>query len=122
MKGIQTERERLDRQIRDENGKRMVAWNAHMTDEHGVIWCMVSENEMGYRPMTGRGPLAAPWYLARLEHHTDEDGMVDYPALWKAADKVAKEYNWENGYTPREVMEIVASSMRLGVQRTHGVI
>jgi len=116
------EQERLDKQMKDRYGKRMVAYNAHITDDNGVIWCMVVEDERGYRPMTGRDELTAPWYLARLEDHTDEDGKVDYPALWKAANEVAEEYNWENGYTPKEVLEVVASSMRQGVKRKHGVI
>jgi len=95
------------------NGKRMVAYNAHMTDEHGVIWCMVVEDEAGYRPMTGSDPLAAPWYLARLENHTDEDGKVDYKALNENAEKTADSYNEKNGYTREEVLEIVSSSMRV---------
>jgi len=106
------EQERLDKQLRDENGKRMVAYNAHMTDEHGVIWCMVSEDTAGYRPMTGKDELSVPWYLARLSDHTDEEGKVDYSALWKSADTVADAFNWDNGYTPKEVMLVVSSSMR----------
>tara|TARA_R100001443_G_scaffold21560_1_gene33821 strand:- start:378 stop:722 length:345 start_codon:yes stop_codon:yes gene_type:complete len=107
------EQERLDKQLRDENGKRMVAYNAHMTDERGVIWCMVSEDTAGYRPMTGKDELSMPWYLARLSDHTDENGKVDYTALWKSADKVASDWNWDNGYTPSEALRIVGSSMRV---------
>ena len=37
----------------NENGKRMVAWNGHISDEEGAVWCMVVEDEAGYSPMTG---------------------------------------------------------------------
>ena len=108
------EQERLDKQMKNDNGNRMVAWNAHMANDVGVIWCMVTENEAGYQPMTGRDPLAAPWYLAYLENHTDQDGKVDYTALWKNAEDTADSYNWDRGYTREEVTKRVASSMRRG--------
>jgi hypothetical protein len=98
--------------MKDENGNRMVAYNAHETDDNGVIWCMVVENEAGYRPMTGRDELAAPWYLASFESHTDEGGKVNYKTLWENAEKTADFYNESNGYTRREALDIVSSSMR----------
>ena len=96
----------------NEDGKRMVAWNGHISDDVGAIWCMVVEDEAGYRPMTGRDELAAPWYLARLDDHRDEDGKVDYAALWRAAQRTVDEWNEEHGYLRSEAMEIVTSSMR----------
>ncbi len=96
----------------NDNGKRMVAYNAYMTDDEGVIWCMVVEDEAGFRPMTGRDELAAPWYLARLDNHRDEDGKVNYAALWLNAEQTADKYNEENGYSRSEALEIAASSMK----------
>lgn len=96
----------------NEDGKRMVAWNGHISDDVGAIWCMVVEDEAGYRPMTGRDELAAPWYLARLDDHRDEDGKVDYAALWRAAQRTVDEWNEEHGYSRSEATEIVTSSMR----------
>tara|TARA_A100001515_G_scaffold37961_1_gene29853 strand:- start:1849 stop:2175 length:327 start_codon:yes stop_codon:yes gene_type:complete len=96
----------------NEDGKRMVAWNGHISDDVGAIWCMVVEDEAGYRPMTGRDELAAPWYLARLDDHRDEDGKVDYAALWRAAQRTVDEWNEEHGYLRSEATEIVTSSMR----------
>ena len=106
------EQERLDKQLRDENGKRMVAFDAHVTDARGVIWCMVSEDTAGYRPMTGRDELSMPWYLAYFTDHTREDGTIDYHSAHMAAHKLADNWNWDNGYTPKEVMLVVSSSMR----------
>ena len=96
----------------NEDGKRMVAWNGHISDDVGAIWCMVVEDEAGYRPMTGRDELAAPWYLARLDDHRDEDGKVDYAALWEHAEKTVNSWNEEHGYSRLEALEVVASSMR----------
>ena len=110
--------DRIDREAKEnkinKRDKRMVAWNAHTTDDVGVIWCMVIEDEAGYRPMTGRGELSSAWYLARLADHTDEDGKVNYTSLWAAAEEVVDAYNEEQGISRKEAMEIVASSMRLG--------
>ena len=99
--------------MKNDNGKRMVAWNGHLTDEVGVIWCMVTEDESGYRPMTGRDPLASPWYLARCDDFREEDGSVDYTSMWKRAEEVVDSWNEENGYSRKDAMEVVASSMRL---------
>lgn len=92
--------------------KRMVAWNGHIIDDVGVIWCMVVENEPNYRQMIGRDELTAPWYLARLDDHRDEDGKVDYTALWRAAQRTVNSWNKEQGYSRSEVSEIVMSSVR----------
>ena len=91
--------------MKNRDGKRMVAYNAHMTDVVGVIWCEVEEDTAGYRPMTGSHPLQAPWYLG-------EDGKVDYTALWKNAEATVDRWNQDNGSTRKEAMDIVASSMR----------
>ena len=96
----------------NEDGKRMVAWNGHISDDVGAIWCMVVEDRAGYKAMTGRDELAAPWYLARLDDHRDEDGKVDYAALWRAAQRTVDEWNEEHGYSRSEATEIVTSSMR----------
>ena len=98
--------------MKDENGNRMVAYNAYETDGNGVIWCMVVENEAGYRPMTGRDELAAPWYLASFENHADKDGKVNYKTLWENAERTVKSANERDGYSEKDVMLIVASSMR----------
>jgi hypothetical protein len=102
--------------MKDENGNRMVAYNVQESDDNGIIWCMVTENVAGYQPMAGRDELASPWYLALLEAHTDEGGKVDWVAAQKRADETAAKYNAENGYTPKDTMEIVASSMRASFQ------
>ena len=93
--------------------KKRVVYNAHMVDEYGVIWCEVIEDESGYRPMTGNDPLATPLYLASKANHTDEDGNVDYTALWKNAEDTVNKINEERGDTRKEVMELVTSSMRV---------
>ena len=64
----------------------MVAYNAYMADDVGVFWCMVVENEAGYRPMIGSNPMQAPWYLAHFEHFIDEQGKIDYKAANESAD------------------------------------
>ena len=106
------EEERLEKQMKNAEGKRIVAYNAHVSDDVGIIWCTVVEDEAGYYPMTGRDELAAPWYLARFEHHKKEDGSIDYKAAEERAEEVADSYNWDNGFTRREVMDVVTSSMR----------
>jgi len=94
------------------NDRRMVAYNAYMTDDEGVIWCMVVEDEAGYRPMTGSDPLQAPWYLARLNNHRNEDGSVNHVTLMESAQEIVDSWNEDRGYSPTDVMEIVASSHR----------
>ena len=73
---------------------------------------MVVENEAGYRPMTGRGEGALPWYLARIENHTDDSGKVNYTTLWENAERTVDVANKRDGYSREEVSLIVASSMR----------
>ena len=97
--------------MKDKNGNKMVAYNAYMADDVGVIWCMVVENEAGYRPMIGSNPMQAPWYLAHFEHFIDEQGKIDYKAANESADEIAEQWNSENGYTSEEALEIVTSSM-----------
>ena len=97
------------------DGLRMIAWNGDLTDDYGIIWCMVKENTPGYIPMTGRDDLQAPWYLAHFEHHRDPyDGGLDYASARAAAEKTAMRYNKQNGYTEEDVEVIFTSSMRLG--------
>jgi hypothetical protein len=96
------------------DGKRMVAWNGDLTDENGIIWCMVKEDTPGYFPMTGKDELQAPWYLAHFEYYRKANGVVDYMKARESAEKLAKKYNEENGYTEKDVQEILASSIRLG--------
>ena len=112
MKMNKLEEKRLERQLRNGDGKRMVAWNAYLVDDIGVIWCMVHEDDAGYKPMTGKGLLSSPWYLAYKSNHTDEDGKVDYKSMFEAAEKLVDKVNWDNGYTKKEVGEVVASSIR----------
>ena len=88
-------------------GKRMCVFNAHETDKIGVIWCEVIENEAGYRPMTGKGKLAAPWYLARWKEDETREQTVE------RAERLADQVNAERGITPSEQTMIVASSMRV---------
>ena len=38
------EEERQTKQMKNEQGKRMVAYNAQMTDAVGYVWCMVVED------------------------------------------------------------------------------
>jgi cation transport regulator ChaB len=97
---------------RNENGNRMVAYNAYETDNNGVIWCMVVENEAGYIPMTGPNRESLPWYLARIENHTDDSGKVNYKTLWENAERTVDVANKRDGYSREEVSLIVASSMR----------
>ena len=81
--------------------KRMVLKCLHETDkidgEHHYIPCAIHEDEAGYRPMRGKGIGAMPWYWGtsheQCQRHCDT-------------------YNKEAGYTEKDVMEIVTSSMR----------
>ena len=41
-------------------------------DEHGFIPSLVTENEAGHRPMTGRGNGAAPWYWGKTLDRAEE--------------------------------------------------
>ena len=93
--------------------ERWIAYNGQITNEHGVIWCIVKENKPGYYPMTGNpSKLQSPWYLAMFEHFTDEEGKIDMVAANASADKLARKWNNENGYSDEDIMQIMASSIR----------
>ena len=92
---------------------RMVAYNGQVMNDTGIIWCMVEEDKPGYLQMIGRDELAAPWYLATFNNFTDEEGNIDYVAAGESADRVAQKWNEEQGFTPEQVRDIVASSMRV---------
>ena len=93
--------------------ERMVAWNGHVSDDEGIIWCMVEENKPGYMKMVGKDALTAPWYLARWKDFEDKDGNIDRVAAFRAAEKCVDQWNEEQGFSRQTVSQIVASSMRL---------
>lgn len=64
--------------------------------EHGYIPVAITENEAGYRPMTGQGTAAAPWYWGR-------DLAI--------ARRICDDANTRLGYTASDVREIVLSSL-----------
>ncbi len=97
--------------LRDRYGNRMCYYNAHESDEHGVIVCMVVENMRGYRPMIGNDPLQAPWYYAYFNTYKDEDGKLDMTAMNKAIEDSVNKRNEEIGISRKDKMEIVSSSM-----------
>jgi hypothetical protein len=88
---------------------RTIAYNGHVTDDIGIIWCTVIENEAGYRPMTGRGECTSPWYLAQWDMFDTKLEAIE------AASKLADKWNKECGYSKQDVSDIMTSSMRLGV-------
>jgi hypothetical protein len=88
---------------------RMIAYNGHETNDIGIIWCTVIENEAGYCPMTGSDPLAAPWYLARWDNFDTKLEAIEH------ADKIATLWNEERGHSKQDVLDIMVSSIRLGV-------
>lgn len=66
-------------------------------DENGFIPSLIVENEPGHFPMTGRGPLAAPWHFGK----TYEDALA-----------VCNNYNARNyGLSAADCLEILHSSM-----------
>lgn len=67
------------------------------SDVNGFIPSLVNENEAGHSPMTGRGEGSAPWYWGKT---------------YEEACKNCDEYNLKMGVSPKEAMEIVASSIR----------
>tara|TARA_R110001606_G_scaffold390971_1_gene558349 strand:+ start:853 stop:1170 length:318 start_codon:yes stop_codon:yes gene_type:complete len=103
--------------MRDTDGKRMVAYNCDVTDATGIIHCIVKEDEAGYRPMTGTDPMQMPWYFARWDNHLNENGTTNHAAARAAAEKVVDKLNERDGYSKRDVMDVVASSMRAQNQR-----
>jgi hypothetical protein len=66
-------------------------------EDKGFIPALVTENEPGYAPLTGRGEFAEPWYWG----HTYEQ-----------AQGIAAEQNERLGLTPGDVNDIIISSMR----------
>ena len=95
-----------DAVLRDTYGNRMCYYNAHHSDEHGIIVCMVTEN------MTGKGELSAPWYYAYFDTYKDENGKLDMTAMNKAIEDSVNKRNEEIGISKKDKMEIVMSSMR----------
>jgi len=96
-----------------ELNERWIAWNGHVSNEHGIIWCIIKENKPGYYPMMGNpGKLQAPWYLAMFEHFTNEKGEIDMVLANERADKLARKWNHENGFSDEDIMQIMASSIR----------
>lgn len=102
-----------DKVMRDTFGNRMCYYNAHEADERGMIVCMVVENTAGYRPMTGQGELAMPWYYAYFDDYRDEDGKLDMTAMNKAIGESVNRRNEDIGISRTDMMNIVASSMRV---------
>jgi hypothetical protein len=96
---------------REKIGSRVVAWNPHKTDQHGVICAMVTENQAGYVMMSGQGRGSTPWYLASLDNHRDENGKVNYKTLWENAETTARSINKMYGYTEEEVSDVIHSAM-----------
>ena len=64
--------------------------------EHGYIPVAITENEAGYRPMTGQGTAAAPWYWGRD---------------LATARRICDDANTGLGHTASDVREIVLSSL-----------
>ena len=101
------------RDMKMKERERWIAWNGHVSNEHGIIWCIVKENKPGFYPMMGNpGKLQAPWYLAMFEHFTNEKGEIDMVLANERADKLARKWNHENGFSDEDIMEIMASSIR----------
>ena len=102
-----------DKIMRDRYGNRMCYVNVHEADEHGVIVCMVVENMRGYRPMTGKGELSAPWYYAYFDTYKDEDGKLDMTTMNKAIKESVNKRNEEIGISKQDRIDIMFSSMRI---------
>ena len=78
------------------DGKRAVYTWAGEQDENGCIPSMVIEHESGHRPMSG-DETQLPWYWGK----TGEE-----------CQQICNEKNEEMGFTKKEVMEIIATTMR----------
>jgi hypothetical protein len=63
--------------------------------KHGYIPSIVVEGDPGHYPLTGRGPLATPWYWGDL----------------KTAQKIAAEQNLRLGVDEDAALRIISSSM-----------
>ena len=69
-------------------------------DDHGYIPSLVTENEAGHAPMTGRGDNAVPWYWGKTRERAQQ-----------VCDRVNKQrYN----ISPKTAQRIITSSMRAG--------
>lgn len=67
-------------------------------DEHGFIPSLVTEDEAGHSPMTGKGEGATPWYWGET---------------LERAQAVCERFNRERlGISPATAARIVCSSMR----------
>jgi hypothetical protein len=77
-------------------------------DENGWVPSVVTENEPGHAPLTGKGTCAAPWYWGRT---------------YEQARKTARDENAKLGLAPEDAIRIVISSMRASYRaRTGGVM
>jgi len=101
-----------DKIMRDTFGNRMCYYHAHQADNIGMIVCMVVENTAGYKLMTGNDELSAPWYYAYFETYRDENGKLDMVAMNKAIEDSVNRRNEEIGINRKDMMNIIASSMR----------
>lgn len=102
-----------DKTMRDTFGNRMCYYNAHESDDVGMIVCMVVENTAGYRPMTGNHELSAPWYYAYFKNYRDENGKLDMVAMNKVVEDSVNKRNEEIGISREDKNIIIASSMRV---------
>jgi len=69
-------------------------------DDHGYIPSLVTENEAGHAPMTGRGDDAVPWYWGKTRER---------------AQQVCDRVNLDRyGISPKTACRIIASSMHAG--------
>ncbi len=68
--------------------------------KYGYIPSLVTENEAGHSPMTGRGEGATPWYWGKT-----------YDRAWEVADRINKD---RYGLTHKAAQVIMASSMFSG--------
>jgi len=66
-------------------------------DDGQYIPCVATEGQSGYRPLSGKGPFAAPWKWGRDR---------------KIAQQLADERNKSMGLSKEESVRIIASSMR----------
>lgn len=80
-----------------ETGRWCYAIVESSKDENGYIPVCVIEGESGYRPMSGQGAYATPWYWGHTYEH---------------AQGVCRQVNEKMGITHARAAEIVASSMR----------
>jgi len=65
-------------------------------DEDGYIPSLVTEGEPGHAPLTGGGDFQTPWYWGKT---------------LAEAEATAAKANAEQGLSPRDVIDIVMSSM-----------